>query len=322
MKLSFIAWERYEPHTDLLAHHLGATMHHIYHGQRGKLLQAPVRYLTQSLQTWTVLAREKPDVIFVQNPPIFCALIAFLYARRNRAQYVIDSHTAAFTSPKWTWSLRLHRLLSLRAAATIVHNDSQKKIVEKWGCRHCVVGFVPGEYPPGDHFPLDKRFNVVVISTFGDDEPLDKVLQSARLLPEVDFYITGDLKSAPSRMLANKPNNCHFTGYLPYNNYVGLLRSVDFVMDLTTRDNCLLAGAFEAVNIGTPLIISDWPILQQYFPLGTLHIPNTVGGICEGVRRAQRDQPSLRQDIPQLRDKLQARWNQEFGELCRLLQQR
>jgi len=47
----------------------------------------------------------------------------------------------------------------------------------------------------------------------------------------------------------------------------------------------LLSGAFEAVSLGTPLIISDWPILRNYFSLGMVHIPNSVGGVCEGVRR-------------------------------------
>jgi hypothetical protein len=92
-------------------------------------------------------------------------------------------------------------------------------------------------------------------------------------------------------------------------------------MDLTTRDHTLLSGAFEAVSIGTPLIVSDWPILRDYFSLGTVHVPNTVPGICEGVQRAQREQPALRQGILQLREKLEVEWKQEFAELCRLLQQ-
>ncbi len=322
MKITFIAWERYERRSALLAQHLGATMHHIYHGQRGKLLQAPARYLTQGRETWTVLSRERPDVIFIQNPPIICVLLVFFYSRWHPAQYVIDSHTAAFTSRKWRWSVGLHRLLSLRAAATIVHNNSQEEIVKHWGCRYCVIGFIPGEYTAGEHFPLAGRFNVAVISTFGEDEPLEDVLEAAAGLPEVNFHITGDSRRAAPHLLAKKPDNCRFTGYLPDDQYVGLLREVDVVMDLTTRDNCLLAGAFEAVCIGTPLIVSDWPTLQEYFPVGTVHVPNTVQGIREGVRRAQREQDALRQGILQLQEKRQAEWKQEFEELCCLLQQR
>lgn len=80
-------------------------------------------------------------------------------------------------------------------------------------------------------------------------------------------------------------NNCRLTGYLPYDRYVGLLRGVDVILDLTSQDHTLLMGAFEAVSLGTPLIVSDWPILRDYFSLGTVHVPNTVEGFvreCAG----------------------------------------
>lgn len=320
MKTTFIAWDPYTRRAELLGRHLGASVHHIYHGQRGKLFQAPVRYLTQGLQTWTVLSRERPDIVFVQNPPIVCAVLAFFYARWYHARYVIDSHTAAFDSSKWKWSLGLHRWLSQRAAATIVHNESQAQIVNRWGCRHCVLGDPLGDDPSGEDFPLSGDSNVAVISTFGADEPLETVMETASHLPEVDFHVTGNSKRAAQDLLAKKPDNLHFTGYLPYEQYTSLLRGVDFVMDLTTRDNCLLSGAFEAVSVGTPLIISDWPILREYFPLGTVHVPNTVQGILDGVQRAQREQPALQQGMLQMREKLEAEWKQEFAELSRLLQ--
>lgn len=67
--------------------------------------------------------------------------------------------------------------------------------------------------------------------------------------------------------------------------------------------------------MGTPLITSDWPILKDYFSLGTVHVPNTVEGICEGVRRVQSDGDALRLEMEQLRDLLQKEWEQKFKEL-------
>lgn len=334
MKITFIVWERYHRRSDLLAQHLGATIHYIQSGQRGKLLRGPVKYLAQALkaparyvvqawQSWRVLRQERPDVVFVQNPPIFCVLLAFLYARRYDARYVIDSHTGAFLLPKWRWSLGLHRMLSRRALTTIVHNKSQERIVKRWGCRYCVLAFIPGDYPAGGHFRLDGQFNVAVISTFTkEDEPLDVVFEAAGRLPEVTFYVTGDSKRIAPRLLAKKPDNCHLTGYLPYEQYVSLLQEVDVILDLTTQDHTLLMGAFEAVSLGTPLIVSDWPILRDYFSLGTVHVPNTVEGVCEGVRRIQREQAALQRDILRLREQLRAEWEHKFAELWHLLQER
>jgi hypothetical protein len=90
-------------------------------------------------------------------------------------------------------------------------------------------------------------------------------------------------------------------------------------MDLVNNEHTLLMGAFEAVSLGVPLIVSDWPLLRNYFSLGTVHIPNTVEGVCEGVRRTQHELPQLRRDILLLREQFQVEWMQKLRELKHLL---
>jgi glycosyltransferase involved in cell wall biosynthesis len=318
-KMTFIAWQGYHRRSEILAQHLGATLHFIYYRPSFRLFRTPIRYVVQAWQTWHVLRLDRPDVVFVQNPPIFCVMVAFLYARRYGAQYVIDSHTGAFLSSKWRWSVGLHRILSKRALATIVHNNSQEEIVKEWGCRYLVIGFTPGSYPPGEHFALDGQFNVAVVSSFGQDESPGLVFEAAALLPEVSFYVTGNPARIARPVLFRKPGNCCLTGYLSYERYVGLLRGVDAIMVLTTSDHTLLMGAFEAVSVGTPLIVSDWPILRGYFSSGTVYVPNTAEGICEGVRLAQRNRTALRQGILVLQEQLQAEWERRFAELQQFL---
>ena len=91
-------------------------------------------------------------------------------------------------------------------------------------------------------------------------------------------------------------------------------------MDLTTRDNTLLMGGFETVSLGTPLITSDWPVLKEYFPLGTVHIPNTVDGLCEGVHLVMKNQANLKQEMIQMEEILRAEWEQKYNELQMLIQ--
>lgn len=312
----FIAWTRYDRHSELTAYHFGASLHFIYHGPKGwHLRHALIRYITQAKKTWRVLCAERPEIIFVMNPPIFAVLVTFLYCLRHKASYIIHSHTAAFLSPPWSWFVWLHRLLSRGALTTIVHNIDQEKIVQHWGCRYHVLGFTPGDYSFGEDFPLSGNFNVAVVAIFSDDEPLETEFEAASQLPNVDFYITGDYKRIRQDRLSNKPKNCHLTGFLSYGQYVSLLRKADVVMDLTTRDHTVLMGGFEAVSLGTPLITSDWPILKDYFSLGTVHVPNTVEGICEGVRRVQSNGDSLRLGMKQLRDRLRREWEEKYKEL-------
>lgn len=257
-------------------------------------------------------------MIFVQNPPIFSVLLAFIYARIHRAQYVIDSHTGAFFPP-WSWLPGLHRLLSRKALTTIVHNMSQEKIVKCWGCHTFVLSDYPGPRPDSERFPLDGRFNVGVVSSFAQDEPLDLLFEAASRLPEVQFYVTGDANRIESSLLAQKPHNCLLTGYLSYGRYIGLMREVDVIIALTTRNHTLLSGAYEAVSLGTPLITSDWPVLRDQFSIGTIHVQNTVEGIFEGVRQAQGEHDTLRRDIRTLRDRLQNEWKKSFEELQSLI---
>jgi glycosyltransferase involved in cell wall biosynthesis len=320
-EIAFIAWISYDARSDLLAHHLGAQMHFIHFGKRGKKLQAPIRYIVQALKTWSVLRRQKPNIVLVQVPPIFSAITVCVYCLLHRARYVIDSHSSTFISSQWRWALGVHRSLSRKAITTIVPNADLEKTVRSWGCRVSRLGFTPGNYPPGERFPLDSGFNVGVISSFDSDEPLIPVLEAVRYLPEVNFYVTGDSRRTSGALLENKPGNCHFTGYIPYAKYVGLLREVDVIIDLTNWDHTLLMGAYEAVSLGTPLIVSDWPVLRDYFHLGTVHVPNTAEGIREGVRRAQREQTALRQGILLLREQLQADWDRQLAELLVTLEE-
>lgn len=317
--ITFIAWIRFDRRSELLAEKLGATMHFINVGRRGDVLLAPIRYLIQSLRTWRVSIRERPELIFVQNPPIFCALAVWIYCLLSGSQFVIDSHTAAFLSPRWARFLWLHRFLSRAASLTIVHNDAQEKIVEAWGCRYVVLADPVGGYPSGDPYTLEGEFNVAVISAYKGDEPLDVVFAAAERLPEIDFYITGDDRLAAPWVLKSMPENCHPTGFLPYNRYIGLLRGVDVVVDLTTRNHTLLCGAFEAVSLGKPLVISDWPILQKQFNRGTIHIPNTADGLVAGIEQARQEKSKLESEIHRLGSELRTDWKIRFNHMQRIL---
>jgi hypothetical protein len=244
--------------------------------------------------------------------------VAYFFARQHGARFIIDSHTGAFLSRKWRWSVGLHRLLSRQALLTIVHNKSQEQTLMQWGCPHRLIAYTPGNYPLGEPYPLSEHFNVAMISSFDSDEPHDVVFAAAERLPEVTFYVTGDPRQAP-RLVATKPKNCCLTGYLTYDRYIGLLRGVDVIMVLTTVDQQLLMGGFEAVSLGQPLIVSDWPVLKEYFNLGTVHVPNTMEGICEGVRQVQQNLVVLKQESKDLHKRLQAQWENSIAELEHLL---
>jgi hypothetical protein len=318
MKNIFIAWTRYDRRPTLLAEQLGGSTHFIHHGDRNKT-PAFIRYLVQGWRTWQLLRQERPDVIFVQNPPIFAVLPAYLYCLFHPARYVIDSHTGAFIVAPWRSLLWLHRWLSRRAAATIVHNQDQEPFVQAWQVPYCVVGFPPGSYPAGQPPTLPAGLNVVYVCSFNGDEPVEAVFGAAELLPEVNFFITGDYGRLPEAQQARRPANCHFTGFMAYDDYIGLLRAVDLMLILTTRNHTLLMGGFEAVSLEKPMIVSDWPILRSYFPQGTVYTANTAVDIAAAIQQAEEQQPTLQNGIRHLRQQLEAEWETTSARLRQLI---
>ena len=84
------------------------------------------------------------------------------------------------------------------------------------------------ELPPGEPYPVEPGFNVLFVCTFASDEPVEAVLEAARQLPEVHFYVTGDRRKKPASFFETAPPNVIFTGFLdPNGRYLGLLRAAD-----------------------------------------------------------------------------------------------
>ena|SRR3990172_6448835 len=115
--------------------------------------------------------------------------------------------------------------------------------------------------------------------------------------------------------LAQKPGFCHLTRKLPCDEHGGFLPEVDVVMDLMPLDYGLSMGGPKSASPAISMIASHWPVPKEYSSLGTVHVPNTAEGVCEGVRRAQKEQATLRRGIVRL-------WEQKFTELKALLQDR
>ena len=111
--------------------------------------------------------------------------------------------------------------------------------------------------------------------TFGPDEPYLAVLEAARLIdPEIGIYVTGDPrgKADPEAW----PDHVVFCGRVTWERYDQLLCSVNGVIDLSTRERCLLCGAYEAVAAGKPMILSRTQTLMGYFARGAVFTDHTV----------------------------------------------
>jgi glycosyltransferase involved in cell wall biosynthesis len=166
---------------------------------------------------------------------------------------------------------------------------------------------------------LNGGFNVAVVNTFSQDEPLNEVLAAARHVPEVHLYITGKKKRVPPDVLASLPANVHFTDFLPDESYYGLLGSAHAVMCLTKRNHTMQRGACEALSLGRPVITSDWPLLRAYFHKGTVHVLNTPESIAQGLREMKERHEIYRAQIVELQAEQRREWEEKIAALADLI---
>ena len=91
------------------------------------------------------------------------------------------------------------------------------------------------------------------------------------------------------------------------------------VLVLCTVDDTMQHGALEALDLGQPLVTSDWTLLKRYFNRGTIHVPNTAAGIAAGVQEMLAREPELRQEIAALREERRRDWQRVADELGALI---
>jgi hypothetical protein len=271
-----------------------------------------------------LLRKERPRIIICQSPPIACAFIAMVYrnlfAWTSKPKILIDIHTGAIMKP---WSKNISRLIMKYASVNIVINKEQQNLlIQKYKIRPIVLEdpipdftdiLLSANKQEGYKIEQKAIFNVAVISSFAYDEPLQIVFDAASQLPDVYFYITGDKKNADEDLLIKKPDNVIITGFLDYNTYVDLLRKVDVIMDLTTENTSMVAGAYEAVALEQPLILTNWIPLKRYFNKGTIYIDNSLDDIKKAVTIARTKKEELSKEMHQLKVERTKEWNEKIS---------
>jgi glycosyltransferase involved in cell wall biosynthesis len=249
------------------------------------------KYLGQSLETLWLLFRDRPRAVFVMAPPVIAVLPVFLYCRLMNVPFVIDAHSGAYLNRRWRRFQWLQRAMSRAAATTIVTNDVLADRLRQDGVDVTLVRDVPVVFPAAPPYALTPDFSVAVVCSFNYDEPIEEILEAARELPDVRFYMTGNPRALDPALRPRLPANVTLTGFLSTEQYGALLRDADVVVTLTTLDHTMLRGAYEAIYQGTPVVISDWNILRDSFPQGASHVQNTRQAIRAAIEDVRRDYP-------------------------------
>jgi len=87
-----------------------------------------------------------------------------------------------------------------------------------------------------------------------------------------------------------------------------MLNSVDATIILTSRENCLVCGAYETVAVEKPMILSDTKALRDYFSMGAVYTENTIEGIKNAILEMIRKKEELSKEVKTLKKIRHSEW--------------
>lgn len=317
LRLTYISWVPHCSRSDCTARELGGTSHMVYWGWLGSHpATVALKYLGQSVSTWRVLFRERPDVVFVMSPPPAAIVPVYVYCALRRRRFVVDAHSGVFLTRRWRLFQGIHFWLCRRAATTIVTNEYIAALVRSRGGHATVVADVPIEFGESGIAPAGlESFTVVFVTSFDRDEPIAVMVEAARRLPAVRFVMTGDPGPAARLLLAALPANLTLTGFLDAAVFGALIRNAGVVVALTTDDHTMQRAAYEAIYQGTPVIVSDTEVLRRAFDEGALHVDNSAAAIVNAVVKLRDNAPQFKEGALKLRSRKREQWLRAKAEL-------
>ena len=150
--------------------------------------------------------------------------------------------------------------------------------------------------------------SIVIVSTWAQDEPIGEVIAASELLPDdLKLSITGRPRG-PLAASASRSGRIVVLGYLGDEEYLEMLRSARLIVDLTTRDDCLVCGAYEALAVGRPLLVSDKQALRDLLKDGASYCANEPGAIARAICEALDHESELAHKCELRRETYKAEW--------------
>jgi glycosyltransferase involved in cell wall biosynthesis len=307
-----LAWCPFQARSSALAAALGGDARYISgswpHSSRAGL---PLRYLIDAVRMWRLLNREQPKTLVAVTPPIFTPLVGWLWCRRHQRSLVIDCHTGAFHSPRWSWSRPILKALARRAGAALAHTETDEAELRSWGAPALLL---PDDVPePALLFPSPRTgegrvgaLRIVVAGKLDADEPVEAALAAAAMAPEIEVRFTGDPTRLPGELRRRAPNNAVFIGFVAWTDFMAELAAADAVAVLCTDPHIMSRAAFEAIGLQRPLILSDLPGLRHRFGAAALFCDNEPDAIAAAFRQALAQGDELGERSRRLRATLQA----------------
>ena len=283
------------------------------------------RYLKSTIRTLRTIGRQRPRVVIATNPSIVLGFLLLLVARWYRFVLVADAHYLGVEAPPGaTLMQRALDFYNAHVALVIVTNEVQARRLRS----HAANAFVcPDPLPRLPQASATCAIavparSVFLICSFDADEPWREVFAAfGQLAAREGFtlFVSGNFRKA--QVGAADFSGVHLLGFIPEADYYGYLRACDLVMDLTTLEDCLVCGAYEAIAAGKPLITSASVALRSYFAEAAVYTAHDPQSIATTVEGAFAEREVLARRVTDWSGRNERYMTERLGALSQLLQE-
>jgi glycosyltransferase involved in cell wall biosynthesis len=285
----------------------------------------PIRWIDLSIRTVRLLRHSRPEVLFVQNPSLALTMLATALRPVFRYFLVVDAHNEGirpFDRP-YSWVRRLTRWLLRSADVTIVTNEALAADVTAAGGYALTLPDRLPAVPHPDAEPADpvEPADIVVVATFRPDEPIAAIMAAAAMTPTARVAVTGPADRF-RETAAPVPPNVRLTGFLPDPSFWRQLASAQVICDLTLKPDCLVCGAYEALAVGKPMVLSDNPPTRELFGPAAELTTADAEDIATAFRRSLAGCDRLEAGALALREAYPRRWQRQADAVRRAIDER
>ena len=270
-------------------------------------------------------------MVFCQNPSIVLTFLLVLLKNICNYKLIVDRHSnfkfehADSKALKWRVFFWLSRFTIRKSELTIVTNDYLKDLCEEMGGRAFVLqdklpsmDLINLNAPPRFMCQGTNLYNVMVVSTFNSDEPISEIVDAALKLPDYfRVYLTGNYKKYYSESDRShlEDRGVVLTGFVAEEDYQSLMYNSDLIVILTKKEYILNCGAYEAISMKKPMVLSNTHTLRDYFRFGCLYADPNTDDILEKIISAKDHSSNLKSDLVRYTPIMVDVWDKRFRNL-------
>lgn len=244
------------------------------------------RYFFCAIKTVWVVFKEKPSLVICQNPSTILTYFLLLIKKLFRFRLVVDAHFGGIDARHKNRFLQIIiNKINNKADLIIVTNENHASVVRELGGRAFICPDPLPALPPTENAPIEDK-KVFLICSYDPDEPFGEVFKAADLLLTEGFRLAVSGKYQKAAISPQDYPHVEMLGFVPEDVFYRHLFTSQIAIDLTDNDDCLVCGAYEALEAGKPLVLSKKKALQDYFTGGTVFTENKAEEIANAIRIA------------------------------------